>query len=160
MPVLPVTTPDYKVARLPDLTYVLHLARRHRSELGFLPRAAFLEYLERGCIWIALQNREPAGYILWRPPALLQPSTPDVILRVIHACIQFDARRIFHATRLVRQLEAQLTQADPTYIACWCADDLEANRFWHAIGFEHYATRTLRTHTRITRVHRAWIRKV
>lgn len=156
----PVSDHDYKVARLPDLRYILDLAGRHRSELGFLPRAAFLEYLERRRIWVTLENDEPAGYILWRPPALIRPQTPHTILRIVHACIQFDARRHLHATRLVRELESQLPSASPTYVACWCADDLDANTFWHAIGFRHYATRTLRTHTRVQRVHRGWIREV
>lgn len=47
-----------------DLPYVEHLARLHSNNIGFVPRAALLDHIERRNVRIFTVNDEPAGYVL------------------------------------------------------------------------------------------------
>lgn len=148
----------HKPARRTDLTYIVDLANRHRHELGFLPRAAFTEYVDRHRALLALENQCPAGYVLWRPPNPYRPPADPPTTRIIHACIQFDARRHQLATDIIAHIERQTPSASPGYITCWCAEDLDANAFWSAIGFRLIGQRERRIAGRTTRRHNLWIR--
>lgn len=135
--------------------YCDHLQSMHPDELGFLPRVAIAEYSERRQIFPATQNGEWCGYILFfdgrngkRPR--LHPYT----LKMHQICIQYDVRRVLHATRLVDRLVRRAEQSGMNCIEGWVASDLDANVFWDAVGFEKVDTRL--GGRKRKRVHNLW----
>ncbi len=140
-----------------SLAYVRHLLSLHRDELGFLSTLALHEYWQRGQILLQHENGQPCGYVLWydgrngnRP--LRRPAD----LAIHHACIQYDARRITHGTELVRWIVQHARASGFSRINAWVADDIPANAFWKAIGFQHVATRL--GGEKRKRVHNLWAR--
>lgn len=118
------------------LPYVQALQRKHSDELGFLPRQSLEEYWSRGQINPAYENGDLCGFLLYydgrngnRPRA-----RPDVI--ALHqACIQYDAQRVKHGTKLVTDLIDHAQRHRFRTIECRVRDDIPANVFWRAMGF-------------------------
>lgn len=147
------------IAKPADLPYVDALQRRFRHALGFLTFQALEGYLERGQVLLAFENAQPAGYLLWQRPTYPFGDETVRVCRIIQAAIDYDAQRRLHGTRLVHRLYQQVARATPTYLSCWCAEDLDANAFWAAVGFHHDATRDLRLAHRLLRTHNHWTRR-
>lgn len=140
------------------IKYLLHLQSRNTNSIGYLPKPALQAYHDRGEILVAEENSEPAGYLLFRSPRNYKRATENTVsLKIIQACIQFDARRIKHATQLVHNAEILARRHGLTTITLWCGSDLAANAFWIDIGFKHTGTRLggegrRRIHNHYTRV--------
>lgn len=72
------------LATLRDLAYVEHEARRHSNAIGFVPRTAIADHIERGNVRLLLINAQHAGYMLagggkLRPYRLIQIAiTPEL----------------------------------------------------------------------------------
>jgi ribosomal protein S18 acetylase RimI-like enzyme len=113
----------------PDIRYVVALAKTLPEELGFLPICAYELARQEQRLHIQSYNDEPCGFILTARP------TPGRILKIYQTAIQYDARRLQHATQLIRDLEARATLYDCPGISLKCAADLAANQFWKAMGF-------------------------
>lgn len=115
--------------------YIPHLQNRHRSEVGFLPNVALRQYQHRQQLWIARENGEPCGYLAWGGYRGAWPKRDPHTIKIIQACIQYDAQQRTHGTGLVHQLETMATLAGIDSVSLWCADDLPANEFWKALGY-------------------------
>lgn len=109
------------------LRYVLELARKNTEALGFIPAPKLEQYAAAGQLWMAYENDDPCGYLVF--------GAGWPVLRIYQACIQYDARRREHGLALLRRLIAYAIAHGYEAISCWCADDLEANAFWQAAGF-------------------------
>ncbi len=119
-----------------QMDYVDWLMKREYQQVGFLPRQALTEYNERDQIILATENGDPSGYALFYDGRNgKRPRKDPATLRVHMIAIQDDARRVFHGTGLVSRLlyHAALNQFNT--LALWCATDLDANKFWRALGF-------------------------
>lgn len=116
-----------------DLPYVLGLARKHYEEIGFLPAPKLEEYRDAGQLWVADENGEPCGFLMW--------GRGWPVLRVYQVCIQYDAQRRLHGAQLVGRLINKAEAEGYERISCWVADDIPANDFWHAMGFRKVAER-------------------
>ena len=116
-----------------DLSYVLALSKKHYTEIGFLPTPRLEQYRERGQLWMAQENDELCGFMVW--------GRGWPVLRVYQVCIQYDAQRLAHGVGLVRRLIAKADQEGYEAISCYVADDIDANHFWRAAGFQHVGTR-------------------
>lgn len=138
--------------------YVPHLQNLHRREVGFLPTVALHEYEQRGQLWMARQNGAPCGYLAWGSFRGQRPVRDPYTVKIIQACIDYEAQRSTHGTNLVTQLEALATLAGIETLSCWCADDLPANRFWRNMGFRHVADRTGGSALIKNRQHRHWVK--
>jgi N-acetylglutamate synthase-like GNAT family acetyltransferase len=111
-----------------DLPYIVHLQKRHADALGFLPRAALAEKIERGQVWLSLENGEPAGFLHHGSLAV-----PEV--RIFQAAVQYDARRRHLGLALVRDLAARAAAVGARGLSLRCLSFLDANDFWRAAGF-------------------------
>lgn len=124
-------TAQIRTATPADLSYVKSLARRFSNQIGFLPEAALLQYLESQKIKIALDNGDPVGYLLgnnhlrWQP--LLRPIT--------QAAVQFDAQRRHHGQSLLTRTTLEAIAAGQVGLQACCREDLDANEFWRSQGF-------------------------
>lgn len=61
-------------------------------------------------------------------------------LKIEQVCVREDARRIERATALVRSVEATAWARGAPLARCRVAADLEATRFWEAMGYTARAT--------------------
>jgi hypothetical protein len=129
-------SPSVRVATPRDLRFVLHLARRETDAVGFLPREAVESYLDAGAVAIAMENDAPAGYLLVKDSL----SSCPAIRPILQAAVCYDARRRCHGLELVALVERQALEAGRKIIQLKCREELQANLFWHAAGFQPIAT--------------------
>jgi hypothetical protein len=108
-----------------DLPYIVDLQNKNREAVGFLPRMAIEERLQKGRVFIGRIGGEPFGYLLF--------DYRNGICNVLQACIQYDARRRLYGAALYQWGVKHL---DPIRVRLKCAADLESNLFWQSMGLE------------------------
>jgi len=126
------------------------LQKKFRKQVGFLPRQALEEKVAKGQVSIAFENGEPAAYILGQGSYHRDP----VFGIIFQAAVSYDARRRLLGTALVQHF-MDCMQPHVRLIGLWCAQDIEANEFWSACGFEPLAAR--RGSESRGRVHIFWV---
>ncbi len=128
---LPNPTVATRIATAADQTYIDDLAKKFSNEVGFIPRVALEKYIELGGIELALENEQPAGYILSRGYLrwciAMRPIT--------QAAVQFDAQRRHVGLELVSRAETHAREVGQIAIQACCREGLDANDFWKAAGF-------------------------
>jgi N-acetylglutamate synthase-like GNAT family acetyltransferase len=124
---------EVRAATRADLAYVVALQKRNHEALGFIPRAALAEKIDRGQILLASDNGDPAGFLHHGSLAV-----PEV--RIFQAAIQYDARRRHHGLALVHAMVRRATDAGAKGLSLRCLDVLDANDFWAAAGFARIGT--------------------
>jgi len=129
------------------LTYVSSLMAKNYEAVGFIPEPRLEHYFQRGQVLLQTENDDPCGYLVF--------GNGWPRLRVYQCCVQIDARRLDHATELIRRLVNEAYRRHCTSISLWCADDLAANAFWKAAGFEFVGQRD--NHNRRGRKHNGWL---
>ncbi|MBP3956317.1 hypothetical protein J8F10_13585 [Gemmata sp. G18] len=149
----PTTALTLRGAEPSDWVFLDHLQRRHHDAIGYLPRVALEEAIDRRRVLLALENGAPAGYLYGK--ATYQRRA-DVAI-IFQAAICFDARRRQMGTALVNEFLGRLP-ADVRQVCLWCASDLDANQFWSALGFEAVACRA--GSQRTGRTHVFWCRHI
>lgn len=110
------------------LDYILGLARKHTDEIGFLPKATVEHYVRAGQVLLETENNEPCGFLIF--------GNGWPRLKIYQACIQYDAQRRAHGLALVGRVIALASERGCDAVSLWCADDLPANEFWRAAGFQ------------------------
>jgi len=136
-----------------DLKFVDSLQKKFSNEVGFLPLAALEGNIAKNRIAIGFENDEPAGYILGKPRY-----KGDSELAILYQCaIEYSAQRHMLGSSLLEHAVGLFPP--PSKLACaWVAQDIEANFFWEACGFEPIAAR--RGSRRKGRVHIFWERRI
>jgi hypothetical protein len=135
-----------------DLKFLDHLQKKYSNQLGFLPTQALEWNIENGKVSIALENDEPAAYLLGKGNYLRDPHFGIIY----QAAVSYDARRRLMGTALVQHFMDAM-EPNIRLIGLWCAQDIEANEFWNACGFEAIAAR--HGSRRKGRVHIFWVGK-
>lgn len=136
-----------------DLAFIDHLQKKYSHQLGFLPRQALEAKIERGQVSIAFENDEPAAYVLGNGNYLRDPHFGVIY----QAAVSYDARRRLMGTALVQHFIDNMCP-NVRLVGLWCAQDIEANEFWSACGFEAIAAR--HGSRRRGRVHIFWVGRV
>lgn len=122
--------------------YADSLQRKLHEMIGFMPRTVISEYWERGQIRPAFQNDQLCGYLLYYDGRNgNMPKRQPFHLHVHQAAIQYDAQRRYHGESLVTSIQHHARKHGFRTIGAWVATDIDANAFWHAMGFVHIATR-------------------
>jgi len=134
---------SYHVQRVDPLDphaskFLDHLQGANRYAIGFLPFAALQEAIARGRVMQAFENGEPCGYMIH--------GKPRKQTRILQMVVANDARRVQHATALAEALVLLCSSVPSHEITLHCAEDLESNRFWRAIGFEPVGRRLKSKH--------------
>jgi hypothetical protein len=112
-----------RVAAHVDAPYIIDLQNKNRESIGFLPKMAITERIDKGRCFIGLLHGEPFGYLLF-----------DIgveRVNVLQACIQYDARRRLYGAALYQWGVAKW---DTGRVRLKCAADLESNLFWQSMG--------------------------
>jgi len=122
-------------ATLSDLKFIDSLQKKFGRSLGFLPTEALTVNLEAGNVDLAMENDEPAGYLLCRPRLAWQP----LLGSIVQAAVCMDAQRRHHGLALLLQVEERARRAGQVALQANCAVGVEANEFWQAAGFKPIA---------------------
>ncbi len=115
--------------------YISSLQSANRNSVGWLPKAALLGYVQHGNFRLQFENDDPCGYLLFGTAHGPRPKRDPLNLRITQVCIQVDARRLEQATKLIQDLQGHAALQGYHSLRLWCAADLDANRFWAAMGF-------------------------
>lgn len=125
-----------RVALLTDLKFLDHLQRRFSHQIGYLPLSALESRVKRGCIFIGFENGQPIGFVHGVSPYLKRK---DLAI-IYQAAIDYDVRRRAIGTLIVQSWHAAVAP-HASQVVLWCGQDIEANLFWKALGFEALAWR-------------------
>lgn len=122
---------DLRQAQPHDVIFVDHLQRQFGEAVGFMPKVALHQYLNKQCILLAWENGQPAGYMISRTAT---PWTPSMSA-IYQLCICLDAHRRHIGTALLASLEDTARKIANVGIQANCAIGVQANEFWSASGF-------------------------
>ena len=120
-----------RIATGADTTYVDSLQKRFAAAVGFLPKIAIQNYIDAGCVHLAVENDDPAGYILSKRRLVWQPQ----LRSITQACVAMDAQRRHHGLALLEKISAEARADGVVALQACCAVGLESNEFWAAAGF-------------------------
>lgn len=106
--------------------FIRSSAKSETNTIGFLPWCAVERYIERGTVAAAITNDDVVAWVVWGSHAAAH--------RVYQIFTRRDARRFDFGRDLMVYIDTKIH--DTKEITCWCADDLESNFFWSALGFK------------------------
>lgn len=134
-----------RLAELKDIPYIIDLSKKEAKSIGFIPKMAYESAITGSktgkrwsnvCndkIWVCEVNGDLVGFVLssfGRHNAMIK------VGKIAQICLQTDARLIQRGRLL---LESVIKFGDKTHNtlawSCGCADDLESNIFWKAMGW-------------------------
>jgi len=113
----------------PDLlVYVDQLQKKNAESLSFYPKQVFEREKEKGRLFLGLLNGQPCGYIY--------VGAQGTTVKCHQVCIQYDARLRMYGAALVSALETYAAEGNATSVSLRCGFDIDANKFWKALGYE------------------------
>ncbi len=132
-------------ATLEDLKYINSLSNKESKAIGFIPKTAYeaavigkkpsVHRWSDTCndkIFICEENEDLVGFVMM---------SYGRAAKVNQICIQSDARLIERGRALLSEALAHGESRGIIDFGCGCADDLESNRFWQAMGWNKIGTR-------------------
>jgi len=120
-------------------------------KVGWIPLAAYTGAIKQRRLLICTNNDDKVGFCMWRH------SYGD--LAIYQIWVRPDARLILHGRAIVLALHTIGTQRRARLLRLWCGEDLAANLFWEAIGFENNGWRHGPKRTS-TRRHLLWTQRI
>lgn len=118
---------------------VIDLGKRNAKTLGMFPQGAFLEHLKKQWIYVAIDGDRVVGYLLFRI------SKSNLIISVVHLCVDFEYRRHGVGKSLLdflRENKSFQTRG----ITLHCREDFEeACTFYKKYGFVELAKKRSRS---------------
>lgn len=129
-------TPTILVRRLDLLgnerEQVLRLYRANSSSLGFLPRGAFDEFVDEGCVLVAVATNVVVGYLAYR--------ISDNRAKIVHLCVDAERRGSGIARALAEELFRETARLEDVRLLC--REDYPLTSFWPRLGFVCGAEKT------------------
>lgn len=115
---------------------VSHAIDRDADAIGWLTWAAVEHYHDVGRTAAVVRDGDLVGFASFRVNEFEQRA------KIMQVWVRPDARMIEHGRALVHRVAREaLRTVSPACLSLWCADDLAANRFWRAMGFNLEAQR-------------------
>ena len=139
-----------RFADLTDLPYVVDLSKKESKAIGFIPKVAYeaaITGIKKGKRWsdvcndrlaVIENNGDLVGFCL---ASFGNPMQKDRRGKIAQICIQDDARQIERGRHLLLMVVLYGSNNGCMNMGCGCADDLESNIFWKAMGWKHVSTR-------------------
>lgn len=110
------------------LQYVDALQKKNAESLSFYPTQVFEREKDKGRLFLGILNGQPCGYIY--------VGAQNNTVKCHQVCIQYDARLKMYGAALVSALEEYAMQGNATAVSLRCGFDIDANKFWKALGYE------------------------
>ncbi len=117
-----------------DIQTAKQLADANRDAIGFITRQKFEETAKEQRGFVALENDQVVGFVLYRHRKRDQQTTLSEI------CVHKDYRRRHIGEQLVNALIEDCLNKSRHFIQLKCPTDLPANAFYRQLGFELVAT--------------------
>ena len=137
-------------ATLADLPYVISLSKKENHSLGFIPKMAYeaaITGIKTGDRWsnvcndklfVIECNKDLVGFCM---ASFGIPNAISKKGKIAQICLQTDARKLLRGRKLLDEVvEYGKTQGTLAFSA-GCANDLESNLFWQAMGWINIASR-------------------
>ena len=139
-----------KPATMTDLKYITYLANLNGRSIGFIPKVAYESAIKGSkpsknrwsdtcndkifmCYENATENNpDPVGFVMM---------SYGKIAKVNQICIQEDARLLERGKALLSAATDHGMKNGIYQFGCGCADDLESNLFWAAMGWDKVGQR-------------------
>lgn len=138
---LPVPSPRVPVTIRPgtleDVPFMDALQRRHERQVGWMPTKQFEGKIALGHVLVAEQVGERVGYVIGNDRYFKR----DEVGVIYQLNVEDGKRRGYIGAALLRALFERAAYGCRLF-CCWCAQDIEANHFWEAMGFVPLAFRT------------------
>jgi GNAT superfamily N-acetyltransferase len=116
------------------LKFLMHGQRQDSAALGFLPLVALERYAENEWIYTTRINGELAAYVVF--------GIHKEGLKIYQVWTVKDARRLTAAAAVIAAAENTAISRGKKKSSAWVAEDLEAVRFWNALGYRNTGMRT------------------
>jgi len=139
-----------RFSKLEDIKYVISLSKKENHSLGFIPKMAYesaITGIKTGDRWsnvcndklfVIECNGDLVGFCL---ASFGIPNAISKKGKIAQICLQTDARKFLRGRKLLDSVvEYGKTQGTMAFSA-GCADDLESNLFWQAMGWVCIAQR-------------------
>jgi len=139
-----------RYAKLEDVPYVISLSKKETNSLGFIPKMAYesaITGIKTGDRWsnvcndklfVIECNKDLVGFCL---ASFGIPNAISKKGKIAQICLQTDARKFLRG-RLLLDHVVDYGKTQGTFaFSAGCADDLESNLFWGAMGWIKIATR-------------------
>src|SRR5688500_8514987 len=136
-------------ATLADVPFMDGLQKAHSKQLGYFPTKQFEGYVAQGAVLVA----DGLGYVIAKDRYLKR----DELGVVYQLCVAPGTQRKQVGAALVKAVFERSAYGCRLY-CCWCAQDIEANRFWESMGFLPIAFRA--GSEKKSRVHIFWQRRI
>jgi len=139
-----------RFAKIEDLPYIVDLSKKESRSIGFIPKIAYesaITGIKKGKRWsdvcndrlfVCQNNGDLVGFCLVSFGKMFQNPRKGKIAQI---CIQTDARKIERGKMLLTQVLVHGVSLGCNDFGCGCADDLESNFFWRAMGWDHFGQR-------------------
>jgi GNAT superfamily N-acetyltransferase len=119
------------------MSYIDKLQKDNSYAVGFIQKTVWEKYVFGGernfVVFICEKNKEKVGYILLTPGISV-----NSYAKIQQIAIQQDARRLDYGTALIETVTKFCKKFGRLGVTLRCRQDLEANKFWKALGFEVY----------------------
>lgn len=110
--------------------WIEHVSRPEFEAIGFLTREARARYHHQGKILIYYEQGEPTAF------ALHSGNQHTGSVQIHQALTTVPARRLLHQSALVDRVITRAMRGGSDHLKIRVADDLDANLFWRARGFQ------------------------
>lgn len=133
-----------RFAQIKDIKYIIDLSKKESKSLGFIPKMAYesaITGIKSGkrwsnvCndkLWVCECNTDLVGFVLasfGRVNALWKYG------KIAQICLQTDARMLQRGRLLLDSVIDYGKTIGTLSFNCGCADDLQSNFFWKAMGW-------------------------
>ena len=131
-------------AKTEDIPYIVNLSKKESKALGFIPKMAYesaITGIKTGKRWsnvcndklfVIKCNNDLVGFCLCSFGLIQQNMR---IGKIAQICIQTDARKLLRGKLLLDKVIEEGEKQFTFRWQCGCADDLESNVFWKAMGW-------------------------
>ncbi len=157
-----ILTPRVNVAIRPgmpgDFAFIDRLQTAYCKQLGYMPRAQLQSKLEAGHVLVAEDGGAPVGYVIGTDRYFKR----DDCGIIYQLCVEEGQRRSLVGAMLVKAMFDRAAYGCRLF-CCWCAQDIEANRFWESLGFVPLAYRAgseTKGKRGMPRVHIFWQKRI
>lgn len=104
---------------------VLRLYRANSGTLGFFPKGALDEFVNEGCVLVALDGTVVVGYLAYR--------VTGASAKIVHLCVDAEIRGKGIARALADELFRETSSLEDVRLLC--REDYSLTSFWPRLGF-------------------------
>lgn len=116
------------------------LASGHGHEIGFLPHTIYIPAYKEKRLIVEGEGEDLIAFCLFGKPR------PE--MKIFQTLVEYGSQREYIGAQMIEGVISRALENDCERLSLHCAVDLEANRFWGAMGFSPVEIRQARTLTR------------